>query len=131
MRGRITRLGLAGLFFKFADQQFQLLDVAIKLFRRAAEPGPSQHRQLHLQLFDVQCLGVDFGSIGGDLYLLARQLGLKTGGKQPQRVGVFRVSISVDIKVASWPMAMFVGYGGAISGSSDAQSFNAGVRFSW
>jgi hypothetical protein len=33
--------------------------------------------------------------------------------------------------VASWPVAMFVGYGAAISGSSSAQSFNAGVRFIW
>ena len=41
------------------------------------------------------------------------------------------VGIGADIKVASWPVAMFVGYGGAINGSSNAQSFNAGVRFVW
>jgi autotransporter-associated beta strand protein len=41
------------------------------------------------------------------------------------------VGIDADIKVASWPMAMFVGYGGAFSGSSNTQSFNAGVRFVW
>ena len=41
------------------------------------------------------------------------------------------VGLGADIKVASWPVAMFVGYGGAISGSSSAQSFNAGVRFIW
>ncbi len=41
------------------------------------------------------------------------------------------VGVGADIKVASWPVAMFVGYGGAISGSSNAQSFNAGVRFIW
>ncbi len=41
------------------------------------------------------------------------------------------VGIDADIKVASWPVAMFVGYGGAFSGSSNAQSFNAGVRFVW
>ena len=41
------------------------------------------------------------------------------------------VGLGADIKVASWPVAMFVGYGGAFSGSSNAQSFNAGVRFTW
>ena len=41
------------------------------------------------------------------------------------------VGLDADINVASWPVAMFVGYGAAISGSSSAQSFNAGVRFVW
>ena len=41
------------------------------------------------------------------------------------------VGLGADINVASWPVAMFVGYGGAFSGSSNAQSFNAGVRFTW
>ena len=41
------------------------------------------------------------------------------------------VGLGADIKVASWPVAMFVGYGGAFSGSSNAHSFNAGVRFTW
>ena len=41
------------------------------------------------------------------------------------------VGLDADINVASWPVAMFVGYGAAISGSSSAQSFNAGVRFIW
>jgi len=41
------------------------------------------------------------------------------------------VGLGADIKVASWPVVMFVGYGGAINGSSHAQSFNAGVRFTW
>jgi subtilase-type serine protease len=41
------------------------------------------------------------------------------------------VGLGADIKVASWPVTMFVDYGGAISGSSSAQSFNAGVRFIW
>jgi len=39
--------------------------------------------------------------------------------------------LGADIKVASWPVTIFVDYGGAISGSSSAQSFNAGVRFIW
>jgi subtilase-type serine protease len=41
------------------------------------------------------------------------------------------VGLGADIKVAAWPVTMFVDYGGAISGSSSAQSFNAGVRFIW
>ena len=41
------------------------------------------------------------------------------------------VGLGADIKVASWPVTMFVGYGGAINGSSSAQSFSAGVRFTW
>ena len=41
------------------------------------------------------------------------------------------VGLGADIKVTSWPVAMFVDYGGAISGSSNAQSFNAGLRFIW
>ena len=41
------------------------------------------------------------------------------------------VGLGADVKVASWPAAMFLGYGGAINGSSNAQSFNAGVRFTW
>jgi outer membrane autotransporter protein len=41
------------------------------------------------------------------------------------------VGLGADIKVASWPVAMFVDYGGAISGSSNAQSFSAGLRFTW
>ena len=41
------------------------------------------------------------------------------------------VGLGADIKVASWPVAMFIDYGGAISGSSNAQSFNAGLRFTW
>jgi outer membrane autotransporter protein len=41
------------------------------------------------------------------------------------------VGLGADVKVASWPVTMFASYGGAISGSSDAHSFDAGVRFIW
>ncbi len=41
------------------------------------------------------------------------------------------VGLGADIKVASWPVTMFAGYGGAVNVSSNAQSFNAGVRFVW
>ena len=41
------------------------------------------------------------------------------------------VGLGADIKVAAWPVTMFVGYGGAINASSNAQSFDAGVRWVW
>ena len=84
---------LGGLFLEFADQQLELLDVAVELFRGAAEPCTAQHGQLHLQLLDVQRLGVDLGSVGGDLDVLARQLGLQAGGECAQclRIGRQRV----------------------------------------
>jgi outer membrane autotransporter protein len=41
------------------------------------------------------------------------------------------VGLGADIKVASLPVTMFVSYGGAITASISAQSFNAGVRFIW
>ena len=33
--------------------------------------------------------------------------------------------------MAYWPVALFVDYDGPISDRSDAQSFNAGLRFPW
>jgi uncharacterized protein with beta-barrel porin domain len=41
------------------------------------------------------------------------------------------VGLGADIHVASWPVTMFAAYGGAINGSSNAQLFNVGVRFTW
>jgi uncharacterized protein with beta-barrel porin domain len=41
------------------------------------------------------------------------------------------VGLVADVDVASWPVALFIGYGGAISGNSNAQSFNAGLRLTW
>jgi uncharacterized protein with beta-barrel porin domain len=41
------------------------------------------------------------------------------------------VGLGADIKVAAWPMTMFASYGGAVNGSSNAQSFSAGVRVTW
>ena len=41
------------------------------------------------------------------------------------------VGLGTDIKVASWPVTMFVGYGGALNTSSSAQSLIGGVRFIW
>src|SRR5262249_53528517 len=41
------------------------------------------------------------------------------------------VGLDADIKVADWPVAVFVGYGGAYNGSSSPQAFTAGLRLSW
>jgi hypothetical protein len=78
------------VFFEAADQQFKLFDVAVELFRGAAEAGASQRRQLHLQLFDVQRLDMDLRGIGGEFDLLARQFGLQVSGKKLQRLRVGR-----------------------------------------
>ena len=83
-----ARLFLGRLLLEFADQQLQLLDVAVELLGGAAEPRPAQHGQLHLQLLDVQRLGVDLCRIGGDLQLLARQLRLQPRGQCPQGGGI-------------------------------------------
>ena len=67
--------------------------VAIELLGGAAEPRAAQHGQLHLQLLDVQRLGMDLGGIGGDLDVLARQLGLQVCGEDPQSARVGRQRI--------------------------------------
>jgi outer membrane autotransporter protein len=41
------------------------------------------------------------------------------------------IGLSADAKVKDWPVSFFVGYGGAFSGSSNAQTITAGVRFVW
>ena len=78
--GRISnaraRRFLGLLLLEVADQQLQLLDLAVELLRGAAEPRPAQRGQLHLQLLDVQRLGVDFGGVRSNLDVLARQFGL-------------------------------------------------------
>jgi len=39
------------------------------------------------------------------------------------------IGLGADIKLASWPLTVFLGYGGTVNPSSNAQSFNAGIRF--
>ncbi len=41
------------------------------------------------------------------------------------------IGLGADIKVASWPVTLFAAYGGAINPNSQAQSFNAGLRYTW
>ena len=78
------------ILFERADQQFELLDIAIELLRGTAEPRTPQHGQLHLQLLDVQRLGMDLGGVGGNLDVLARQFGLQVCGEDPQSTRVGR-----------------------------------------
>ena len=84
-----ARLG-TGIRFEFADQQLKLLDRVVKLLGGAAEARAAQHRQLHLQLLDIQRLGMDLGRIGGDLDILACQLCLQINREVAQRDGVVR-----------------------------------------
>ena len=57
LRARLSR-GVA--LFHVAEQQFQLLDLAVELLRRAPEASAPKDRQLHSQLLNQQRLGVDF-----------------------------------------------------------------------
>lgn len=41
------------------------------------------------------------------------------------------VGLGADVSVRDWPVTMFVTYGGAFSGSSNAQTVSGGVRFVW
>ena len=86
--GRARDLGQGLALLELADQQLELLDGLVELLRRAAEPGPAQHRQLGLELLDMQGLGVDLGVAGGNRQILLRELGLQSGRERPQRVGI-------------------------------------------
>ena len=61
--------------------------------------------------------------------------GLSGSGSQVTSAPIGRdaalIGLLADVKVASWPMSVFAGYGGAINGSSDAQALNVGVHFIW
>jgi outer membrane autotransporter protein len=41
------------------------------------------------------------------------------------------IGLDADVNVASWPVDMFIAYGGAINGSSNSQPFDAGLRVTW
>lgn len=41
------------------------------------------------------------------------------------------VGLDADFHIVDWPVALFAGYGGAYSDSSNTQAFTAGVRLSW
>src|SRR6267378_8405843 len=89
-------------FLEFAEQQLELLDLAVELLRGAAEPRPSQYRELRFEMLDLKRLGIElriahreqpiaFGQLrlllGDDLLALAEQCFLL--GKHPlQRAGI-------------------------------------------
>ena len=89
--GGVACFGSTSVGFKFADQQLELLDGVVELLGRAAEAGTPQHRQLHLQLLNMQCLGIDLCRVGGDLDILTRQLSLQIHREVAQRGGIVRL----------------------------------------
>jgi hypothetical protein len=52
---------LCHALFELADQELELLDVAVELLRGTAEARPPQHRKLRLEMLDLQRLGVELG----------------------------------------------------------------------
>src|ERR1700677_1208859 len=54
-----SRLPLGVALLNVAQQQLELLDLAIELLRRAPEARAAQNRELHAQLLDQQCFGVN------------------------------------------------------------------------
>lgn len=104
-----ARAALRQAFLEFAEQHLDLLNLAVELLRGAAEPGPSQHRELRLEMLDLQRLGIElriahrdqpiaFGQLrfllGDDPLALAEQCFLF--GKHPQqRFGIMWQSAAV------------------------------------
>jgi hypothetical protein len=64
-----VRERLGGAFFEIVDHEFELLDLRVEFFRRAAEAGATQHGELRSQLLDHQRLGVNLGPQPGDVAL--------------------------------------------------------------
>lgn len=62
--------------FYIADQQFELFDIAVELFRRSSEARAPQNGELHFQLLDQQHFSVNFHG--------------KRSCKAPQFSGIFR-----------------------------------------
>jgi uncharacterized protein with beta-barrel porin domain len=67
-------------------------------------------------------VSANFSSLGGSGF----QVSSAPIGRDAALVGV-----DADLQVSGWPMAIFAGYGGAFSGSSNTQAFTAGLRFNW
>jgi uncharacterized protein with beta-barrel porin domain len=66
--------------------------------------------------------GAQFARLGGSRFAVS---------SAPVGRDAALIGLGADIKVASWPVTIFTAYGGAINGSSNAQSFDAGVLFTW
>jgi hypothetical protein len=78
---RLARAGTAGSFFsacsarallsatpsfELSEQELKLLDLAVELLGGAAEARSPQHRELRLEMLDLQRLGVKLGITDGD-----------------------------------------------------------------
>src|SRR5580698_9554807 len=86
----VPGLALTCILLEFADQELELIDVVIKLLRRPAKARPLELGELHLQLLDVQRLGVYLSGVGRELAVLARQFRSQIFGEKPQRVQIGR-----------------------------------------
>jgi hypothetical protein len=87
--GRLgPRLGLGLAFLDLADLQLELFDAAVELLGGPAEPRPAQHRQLHLQLLDMQRLGVNLCSRCRERQFLLTQSRLEHRREGAQLVGI-------------------------------------------
>ena len=85
------RLGL-----QLIKHQFQLLDDARDLLRRAAELLTPQTRDLDLQLLDLERLGLQPGLGGGQLSLAGGACRALGDQHPPQRVGIARKLFGID-----------------------------------
>lgn len=75
----------------------------------------------------------EFASTTGDIWASFSPSGAGSYGVESAPIGKDSalLGLMADIKVKSWPVALFASYGGAINGSSAAQSLSGGVRFVW
>ena len=74
-----TFLSLRYSLFKLAKHEFKLLDLAVELLGRAAEPRPPKHRKLRLHVFNLQRLGIELGIADCDHALTLDQEGFPLG----------------------------------------------------
>ena len=82
--GRLgTSLAFARILLEVTNEQFELLDIVIKLLRRLPEPRTPKLGKLHLQLLNMERLRMDVRSVSGNLDVFARQLRLQGLGKGP------------------------------------------------
>ena len=96
-------------FLEFTEHEFELLDLPVELLGGAAEPRPSQHCKLRLEMLDLQRLGIEFRVANRDHAIAFGELRLLLGDDpfaldqqrfllakhSPQRAGIARKCRSV------------------------------------
>jgi len=87
-----------------------------------AKVGKGQLGWSHEFADNTASVSANFSSLGGSGF----QVSSAPIGRDAALVGV-----DADFQVSGWPVAIFAGYGGAFSGSSNTQAFTAGLRFNW